>query len=476
MIQKHFENIVLKKFGFEFSPAQQSAVDLFLQFFFSRQEEKIFLLRGYAGTGKTSLIAAIVASLLELKYRVMLLAPTGRAAKVFSSYARYPAFTIHKKIYRQKTTTDGEGIFDLGFNGGVDTLFFVDEASMISNAESEGNFGSGCLLDDLVKYVYNGKRNRLVFIGDAAQLPPIGLEISPALNKQELETLYGIQVVDVHLTDIMRQVSESGILFNATQVRERIGGSTSLQLRILGFKDVFRISGGELLEEIDTCYGKYGEDETIVICRSNKRANRFNEGIRRSILYREEDFCGGDRIMIVKNNYFWLVDGDKMDFIANGDMATVKRVGRRIQLYGFHFLKVHLKIDGFEDEIVAWVILDTLMSDSPALTYEQVRALYRSIEKDYADISSKKKRFEQIRNNEYYNALQIKFAYAVTCHKAQGGQWDAVFIDQGYLNKDQMNDDYWRWLYTAITRAKERVYFINFQEDFFEDALNNDSY
>jgi exodeoxyribonuclease-5 len=238
----------------------------------------------------------------------------------------------------------------------------------------------------------------------------------------------------------------------------------------MNYPDVYRISGEELLEELDTCYGKFGEEETIVVCRSNKRANRFNEGVRRTILYREEDICGGDRIMIVKNNYFWGGDDEKVDFIANGEMATIKRVGRRIELYGFHFLKVDLKIDDYEGEMSVWVILDTLQSDAPALTYEQNRALYRAVEQDYMTISSKKKRFEAIRANEYYNALQIKFSYAITCHKAQGGQWDAVFIDQGYLPENQLNDEYWRWLYTAVTRARKRVYFINFQNDFFEEG------
>lgn len=468
MIQKHFEELVLKQFGYEFSPTQKEAVELFGRFFFEREEESLFLLRGYAGTGKTSLVAAIVNTLLSLKYKVVLLAPTGRAAKVFASYAGHSAFTIHKKIYRQKSEKDGEGVFALGFNGVADTLFFVDEASMISNMDGERNFGSGCLLDDLMQYVYNGRNNRVVLIGDVAQLPPVGLDISPALDRQELEAAYHFKVMEVHLTDIMRQVEQSGILFNATHVRGLIGsGSLQLQLKTAGFPDVYRISGGELLEEIDTCYGKYGEEETMIVCRSNKRANRFNEGIRRTILYREEDFCSGDRIMIVRNNYFWGAGYDKIDFIANGDMATVKRVKKRTELYGFHFLNAVLEIDGYEEEVTAWVMLDTLMSDYPALTYEQNRALYQSVEADYSDIPNKRKRLEKIRENEFYNALQIKFAYAVTCHKAQGGQWEAVFVDQGYLPDDMLDDSYWRWLYTAITRARERVYFINFDNKFF---------
>lgn len=471
MIQKHFEDIIRKKFGFDFSPTQKTAIDAFIRFFFNREEDRLFLLRGFAGTGKTSLVAAIVDSLAELECKVVLLAPTGRAAKVFSGYAGLAAYTIHKKIYRQKTASDGEGIFNLGFNGVADTLFFVDEASMISNSGEDSNFGTGCLLDDLMQFVYNGRNNRLVLIGDIAQLPPVGLDISPALDKRELEAAYSFDVTEVNLTDVMRQAEESGILYNATLIRGMIGtNSQKLSLKIATFPDVFKISGGELLEEIDSCYGKYGEEETIVVCRSNKRANRFNEGIRRTILYREEDFSSGDRIMIVKNNYFWGEDYDKIDFIANGDMATVKRAGKRLELYGHQFINAELKIDGYEEELTAWIMLDTLMSDFPALSYEQSKALFRSIEADYAEIASSRKRFEKIRANEYYNALQVKFAYAVTCHKAQGGQWDAVFIDQGWLPEDMPNDEYWRWLYTAVTRARKRLYFINFKADFFQEG------
>ena len=469
MIQKHFSEIVIRKFGFELSSSQNEAVEKFTDFLFNKEDDGIFLLKGYAGTGKTSLVAAIVNAMISLKYKVVLLAPTGRAAKVFASYAGHTAFTIHKNIYRQKSAADGEGVFSLGFNTLSDAVFFVDEASMISNMDVEGNFGSGRLLDDLVEFVYNGRNNRLVLIGDVAQLPPVGLMISPALDKQELEAAYNFRVTEVNLVDVMRQVDKSGILQNATLVRAMIGSNSNrFVLNLMDFPDVFRIEGGELLEAIDTCYGKYGEDETIVVCRSNKRANRFNEGIRRTILYREEEFCSGDRIMIVRNNYFWGVDYEKIDFIANGDMATVVRVGKSAQLYGFRFAKAVLRIDSYAEEITAWVILDTLMSDFPALTYDQLRSFYHAVEADYGDISSKKKRFEKIRENEYYNALQIKFAYAVTCHKAQGGQWDAVFIDQGFLTDDMLTDEYWRWLYTAITRARKRVYFVNFRKDFFE--------
>ena len=469
MIQKHFEDMVQACLGFPFSPTQKLAMACFADFFLKQREEGVFVLKGYAGTGKTSFVAAVVNVLVKMEYKVVLLAPTGRAAKVFSAYAGQPAFTIHKKIYRQKAATEGEGDFNLGFNPGANVLFFVDEASMISNAMEESNFGSGRLLDDLVEYVYNGRNNRLVLIGDEAQLPPVGLEMSPALEPQALRMMYNLEVYEAHLTDVMRQAEESGILFNATLVRRLIGtGRVDLKLLAGSFPDVYRIGGGELLEEIETCYGKYGVDETMIVCRSNKRANRYNEGIRRMVLYREDDFCSGDKVMIVKNNYFWGKDYEHLDFIANGDVATILRTGKRMELYGFHFVRTDLALTGYEEEVSAWVMLDTLLSDYPALNYEETRNFYRSVEADYADIRSRKKRFEKVRENEYYNALQGKFAYAVTCHKAQGGQWDAVFIDQGWLPEEMLNDEYWRWLYTAVTRARKRVYFVNFKEEFFE--------
>ena len=357
------------------------------------------------------------------------------------------------------------------YTGSFDTLINFIKYDSVKVVRSIGSLSDEDLEKGITEAqaIKEGRNNRLILIGDVAQLPPVGLDISPALDRRELEAAYNFKVTEVALTDIMRQAEQSGILYNATQVRSLIGiGSENLRLRIGKFPDVFKIGGGELLEEIDSCYGRFGEEETIVVCRSNKRANRFNEGIRRTILYREEDFCSGDRIMIVKNNYFWGADYEKIDFIANGDMATVQRAGRRVELYGHHFVNATLKIDGYEEEVTAWVMLDTLMSDYPAMTYEQNRIFYQAVEADYADIPSKKKRFEKIRENEYYNALQLKFAYAVTCHKAQGGQWDAVFIDQGWLPEEMLNDEYWRWLYTAITRAQERVYFVNFKEEFFE--------
>ena len=472
MINEHFERIVREKFGFDFSPTQQAAMQSFLTFLFDRHPESLFLLKGYAGTGKTSLVAAIVNTLLQFEQQVVLLAPTGRAAKVFAGYSHQPAFTIHKKIYRQKNAQEGIGIFSLGFNGNANTLFFVDEASMISMGSQDSNFGSGSLLDDLIEFVYNGRNNRLVLIGDTAQLPPIGVDVSPALEAEFLRVSYGMEIYEANLTDIMRQSEQSGILYNATRVREMIGAGplAKLLLRVTGFPDIVRVSGGELLEELDQCYNSFGMDETMVICRSNKRANRFNEGIRARILYREEAFGGGDKIMVVKNNYFWGAEYDKIDFIANGDIATVEKVGKYKDLYGLHFVHARLSIYGYEEEISAWVMLDTLTSEQPALSYDEYRKLFAAVEEDYMDIPSKQKRYKKIQEDEYFNALQIKFAYAVTCHKAQGGQWDAVFIDPGWMGDEMMDDEYWRWLYTAFTRARKKLYLINFKDVLFGDS------
>ena len=469
MLEKHIETIIKEKFEYEFSPSQQEAVRRFIAFFLHSGDENLFLLKGFAGTGKTSLVAAFVNTLVTLGHPVVLLAPTGRAAKVFSSYAGQAAFTIHKKIYRRKTTREGTGLFNLGYNTHSRVLFFVDEASMIASTSSDNNFGSGSLLEDLFEFVYNGRHNRLVLIGDTAQLPPIGTQLSPALDPAYLQLSFGIDVIEAHLTDIMRQTEESGILYNATRVRGMLGSTTlsNLQIRVRPFPDVIRLSGGELLEELDQAYSTFGIDETVVICRSNKRANRFNAGIRSRILYREEEFSNGDRVMIVKNNYFWGEGNEKIDFLANGEIATVARLGVHKELYGFRFARATLNFSSIDEEISAWVMLDTLSSEQPALSSEENKRFYLAVEQDYQHIKSKQKRFKQIQENEYFNALQIKFAYAVTCHKAQGGQWDAVFIDNAWLPSELHNDEYWRWLYTAITRARCKLYFINYPNDHF---------
>ena len=471
MIEEHFENVVRQKLGFEFSSSQRRAMDGFVSFFFGRNADSLFLLKGFAGTGKTSLVAAVVGALVQFRVPVVLLAPTGRAAKVFAGYSGHAALTIHKKIYRQRAEREGVGYFDLGFNPAARALFFVDEASMISLNSPDSTFGSGCLLDDLFTFVYNGRGNRLVLIGDVAQLPPVGTELSPALDADFLRASYGVEVFEAALTDVMRQSEQSGILHNATLVRGMIGGGplARLLLSLSPFPDIARVSGADLLETLDDCYSRFGVDETMVVCRSNKRANRFNAGIRARVLYREEQLTGGDRVMIVKNNYFWGAEADKDDFIANGDTATVRRVGRHRDLYGFHFAEVTLELFGREGELTVQVLLDTLASEQPALGYDDARRLYFAVEEDYADIAARKKRQEKVRQNEFFNALQIKFAYAVTCHKAQGGQWDAVFVDPGWVDDSARDDEYWRWLYTAFTRARRRLYLVNFKDDWFAE-------
>lgn len=468
-LQLHFCNLIAGAVNFKLSESQEQAVQRFANFLYSGSNNSIFLLKGYAGTGKTSLISAIVNTLSGMEYNVVLLAPTGRAAKVFSSYSGKDAFTIHKNIYRQSGVEAGVEIFDLGYNKNRETLYFVDEASMITNNSFDSPFGTGALLDDLMSFIHNGKNNRLILIGDDAQLPPVGSEFSPALNAEELNIAYGMEVHSYALTHIVRQAEDSGILFNATILRNFIGEYGYPTLKLASFPDIKRIGGGELLEELYSCYSKYGEDESLVICRSNKRANRFNQGIRGSVLYMEEALNSGDRIMVVKNNYYSAKEYDGIDFIANGEMGTIRRVGKQRELYGHKFAQVDIELDDYGYEVNCWVMLDTLTTDAPALTSEESREFYLKVEADYSDIKSKKKRLEAIRANEYYNALQIKFAYAVTCHKAQGGQWDAVFIDQGYLVEDMLCDEYWRWMYTAFTRARKQLYLLNFNEQFFEE-------
>ena len=443
------------------------------EFILSGDDRKIFLLCGYAGTGKTTLISALVRTMEQLGRKTVLLAPTGRAAKVFSGYSGKSAYTIHKWIYRQKSILDASQ-FTLMDNRAVNTLFIVDEASMISNA-GVSNFGSGALLDDLVEYVYSGNGCSLLLLGDTAQLPPVGEELSPALSQDYLSSMF-LGVHAIELTQVMRQLSDSGILYNATRLREIIynGETASLpMIRLSGFADICRVSGEELIEAIESSYNDAGTDETIVLCRSNKRANIYNEGIRRRILYREEELSRGDMLMVVKNNYYWReVLGkedksllEKLDFIANGDVAEVVRVGGVEEMYGFRFADVTLSLIDYDDcEIDVKIMLDTLISESPSLTKDENEKLFSAVWEDYPEIRSKRKRMEQVRNNPYYNALQVKYGYAVTCHKAQGGQWQRVFVDQGFVSPDMMGVDYYRWLYTAFTRASERLYLVNWSD------------
>lgn len=456
-------------------------------FLMSRRGEELFLLRGYAGTGKTTLVSALVKTLAELNQPVVLMAPTGRAAKVFSSYAGCPAYTIHKRIYRQKSITDTE-TFSLNVNLLKHTLFIVDEASMIANdGLSSSVFGTGRLLDDLIQYVYSGEGCRLLLMGDTAQLPPVGETESPALLPALLES-YGLHVYEKTLTQVMRQLSESGILYNATAIRYRLtalqhGVESDEELvggDIVSSSDVCHISGADLIDSLETSYSRWGADDCMIICRSNKRANIYNQGIRNRILYREDELSSGDRIMIVKNNYYWVEQEMRtlikemkeqrqtgiptlpLSFIANGDIAVVRRVRRTRELYGFRFADVLLRFPDYDDyEMETTVLLDTLHSESPSLTKEESDRLFQSVIEDYAHLTTKKERYQQLRLDPHFNALQIKYAYAVTCHKAQGGQWGCIYLDQGYLPPDASTIDYYRWLYTAFTRATEQVYLVN---------------
>ena len=456
------------------------------RFLVSERPMEAFLLRGYAGTGKTALASALVKTLDQLQQRVVLMAPTGRAAKVFALYSGHAAYTIHRRIYRQKSLTD-DTTFSLNDNLARNTLFIVDEASMIGD-DGTSVFGSGHLLDDLITFVYSGEGCRLLMMGDNAQLPPVGQEESPALQSEVLET-YGLHVSMVQLTQVMRQSGLSGILENATTVRRRIADLTmpdentdfdALEepVRLRCTQDVIAIKGSLLIDRISDAYDHVGTDDTIVICRTNKNANIYNRGIRSTILYREEELTTGDRIMIVKNNYFWTEQEAAImaannepytgpTFLANGDMGVVRRIRHERELYGFRFADVLLTFPDYDDyELDVTVLLDTLTSESPALTREEGERLFNAVMEDYSDIPSKAERFKQLRQNPYFNALQIKSAYAVTCHKAQGGQWDTVFLDRGWIPPETVGTpEYYRWLYTAFTRATRRIYLVNWPKE-----------
>lgn len=485
---------ILHQLGFPPTPEQAMALDVFVQFLTDRDPQAVMILRGSAGTGKTTLSGAVVRTLKAIRQKVMLLAPTGRAAKVFAINSGHPAYTIHRRIYREKSFVGVDGRFNLNDNLYCDTLFMVDEASMIANMGlGGGNFGSGCLLDDLVQFVYQGKNDRLMLIGDKAQLPPVGEEESPALCAAVLEG-YGLKVYECDLNEVLRQSQQSGILYNATMIRQMITYDDITQLpkiRFTGFPDIVMMPGSELVESLANSYHEVGQDETMVITRSNKRANIYNNGIRNMVLDREEELSAGDMLMIVKNNYFWTEREKKMEvkseegrmkseegrvknpivnlrnsdvpaFLANGDRAKVLRVRRHVELYGFRFATLLLQFPDYDNyEITVTALLDTLASEAPALTHEQQEQLFQKVEEDYQDVPLKADRMKAIRADQYYNALQVKYAYAVTCHKAQGGQWAHVYVDQGYMTDDMLTPDYIHWLYTAFTRATEKLYLVN---------------
>lgn len=463
---------IYEKLSVQPTENQKKIIESFSNYLSEDNSSTFFILNGYAGTGKTTLIAAIVSALKSLGIKTILLAPTGRAAKVLSQYSGEKALTIHKRIYREQTNAAYESKFSLNINRENEALFIVDEASMLSSGTNADKtiFGSGSLLDDLIQYVRSGKRCRLMLVGDSAQLPPVGDDYSPALSP--VEFLPFGEVVYQTMDEVVRQEQSSGILFNATLVRCMLENSIfEIPHLDMQYSDIEAVNGGEFLEKLQECYDKYGRDQTIVITRSNKRANRYNEGIRRNILFAEEEIESGDMLMVVKNNYHYTerIEDCPMSFIANGDIARLKRIRRFEELYGFRYANAVLEFGDYDNtEIECKVLLDTINSESPSLTYEQSQKLFYEVEKDYADIKSKIKRFKEIRENEYFNALQVKFSYAVTCHKAQGGQWSAVFIDRFLFGDEPMTKDMLRWLYTALTRATERVFLVNFDEKFFE--------
>ena len=486
MIIDEFKYRIREALGLVPTAEQEHAIDVFSMFMTDRDDHVVMILRGSAGTGKTTLAGAIVRAMTTLKQKMILLAPTGRAAKVFSLNAGHPAYTIHRRIYRQKSAGDISS-FNLNFNNNHDTLFIVDESSMIANqGYGESSFGSGCLLDDLMQFVYSGQRSalplgsskncRLLLVGDKAQLPPVGEDESPALMPDVLRA-YGMRVYECDLNQVLRQSQDSGILWNATQVRCMMvdGGCSLPKIRFQGFPDIVNVPGDELIESLASSYSRAGMDETMVITRSNKRANIYNQGIRNTVLDREDELCRGDQIMIVKNNYYWAKGEGAPTFLANGDIAVVQRVRNVHELFGFRFAEVTMTLPDYDDyELTATVVLDSLSTEAPSLTREQQEALYNAVMEDYADIPTKPERIKKLKDDKYYNALQIKYAYAVTCHKAQGGQWAHVYVDQGYMTDDMLTPDYIHWLYTAFTRATERLYLVNWPKTQIDKTDNND--
>ncbi|MBQ1698412.1 MAG: AAA family ATPase [Bacteroidales bacterium] len=473
MVTDFFSNALRVNMVFEPTGDQSAAIEALSRYVCGDVGDGIFVLRGYAGTGKTTLVGALVRTLASLNIRTVLMAPTGRAAKVLASYSGMPAYTIHRTIYRQRS---GYGAFAIAPNLFSDTFFIVDEASMISQSASEmAIFGSGRLLDDLVQYVFSGTNCRLVLVGDAGQLPPVGSPLSPALDAGELGC-YGYGVGEASLGEVVRQAEGSGILSNATALRRLVekslpGEQVMPQMVVGDYPDIHRISGAELLEALEKSYDTVGVQETLVITRSNKYANVYNNGIRSRIFWREESLTVGDIVMVVRNNYFYAKDIERLDFIANGDTAEVVRIGRHEELYGFHFINVDLRFADYDNlELSVKVIQESLQSEGPSLTQDEANTLYHNVCEDYAGMS-KIEMFKELKNNEYFNALQIKFAYAVTCHKSQGGQWANVFIDNGYLTDEMLDREYLRWLYTALTRATQNVYLVNFNEKFFAKKL-----
>nr|NQU92225.1 AAA family ATPase [Bacteroidota bacterium] len=468
------ENLIFQHFPFKPTQGQRILILALAEFICNRQPQEAFLFKGYAGTGKTTILSALVKAMQAVGVGTVLLAPTGRAAKVLASYSGRQAFTIHKKIYQPRTRSDGNFFMHRLANFHKNTIFIVDEASMIpgtNNQQEAGFYTDSDLLTDLIEYVYSGKNCSLILIGDVAQLPPVGLDISPALDAAYLKSAYSLSVRTLELKEVMRQSLESGILANATQVREKIAEGI-YRLPILNRnlqKDFISIGPADLEDALLTAHSMMGDDKTIVITRSNKRANIYNREIRNRILFREEELSAGDYMMVVKNNYFWVPSDSPVGFIANGDIIEIEKVRRITEIYNLRFADVLIRLVDYPDhpELEVKLLLDTITSESPSLSHQQYKTFYEEVIKDYEDIPNKRTRTEKVKNNPFFNALQVKFAYALTCHKTQGGQWDTIFIDQPFLKDKRIDKEFLRWLYTAITRATKQVYLINFQENFF---------
>ena len=469
-----FYKILTEQFPFQTTDKQEIVLQQLSDFIEDKNINSLYLLKGYAGTGKTTIIATLVKNLWKIKKSAVLLAPTGRAAKVISNYSNTEAFTIHKKIYMPKKQKNGGVQFIMQPNKHKNTLFIVDEASMIPDAPSDSKlFENGSLLDDLMMYVYSGFRCKLLLIGDTAQLPPVKLDISPALDQNKLSLNYNKEVYKMELDEVVRQEKESGVLHNATIIRDQLSDSfiNDFKFKLDNYKDIHRlIDGYEIQEAIDECYSNYGKEDTAIIVRSNKRANQYNQQIRNKILFKEEELSPGDYLMVVKNNYFWLKSSSEAGFIANGDVIEVLEIFGIKELYGFKFAEAKVRMVDYDRmrPFETVLLLDTIMAESPSLSYEESNRLYQEVMKDYENESSNYRKFLKIKGNKYFNALQVKFSYAITCHKSQGGQWQAVFVEKPYLPNGPSRD-YYRWLYTAVTRAKERLYLIGFKDSDFEN-------
>lgn len=464
----------IKYFEFKISPDQDELLIKLCDFYSQPNSMGLFILKGYAGTGKTSLLSAFVKALTELERKTVLLAPTGRAAKVFSQRSNKMAFTIHKKIYRKVKVAGGGIQLGIAPNLATNTLFLVDEASMIGDytQQNDGSISSSNLLDDLVNFVYNGKNCKMILIGDEGQLPPVGTDFSPALNLDYMNNHYfQLEIEEFQLSNVLRQAKDSDILLNATLLRS-MPENTYPSFDLSGKNDLIRLEGGDLEDAIDSSYSNFGVDETLIITRSNKRANLFNQQIRARIFWYEDRIVANDLLMVVRNNYFWLDENSKLGFIANGETIKIQRIRERETLYGFDFVDALVELVDYPnaEPFEVKILMEVLEAESPNLPRGRMKELFFEVEKDYTYEKNKRKRYELIMADPYMNALQVKYAYAVTCHKSQGGQWATVFVDQGFLTEDMLDNSYFRWLYTALTRATDRLYLINFNDQFFKDS------